>query len=84
MATKLFSIKTNRSNIIPINNIKDLVINILKNIHPNPEIYANDNVWIRAFTSETYDPTFNYEDLEYVGDRILKVVFIKYLSLLIS
>ncbi len=84
MATKLFTIKTNRSNITPIYNIKDLVFNILKNIVADPHLYLKDeyiNIWTRSFTSETFDPTFNYEDPEYVGDRVLKVVYPKYLSL---
>jgi len=84
MSTKLFTIKTNRSNVTPIYNIKDLVFNILKNVVPNPELYVDNKyikIWIKAFTSETYDPTFNYEDEEYVGDRVLKVVYPKYLSI---
>lgn len=81
--SKLFSIPSNRSNIIPVNNIKELVVNILKNIVPNPYIYVENKylpIWTKAFTHETYNPTDNYEDEEYLGDRVLKIVFPKYLS----
>jgi ribonuclease-3 len=36
-------------------------------------------VWAKAFTHETYSPTFNYEVLEYLGDKVLLTVFSKYL-----
>ena len=36
-------------------------------------------VWGNAFTHESVSPTDNYEDLEYLGDRVLKYVFAKYL-----
>jgi dsRNA-specific ribonuclease len=36
-------------------------------------------IWARAFTHETVSPTDNYEDLEYLGDAILKAAFPKYL-----
>ena len=36
-------------------------------------------IWITAFTHETYSPTDNNEDLEYLGDTVLKSVFPKYL-----
>lgn len=36
-------------------------------------------IWARAFTHETVSPSDNYEDLEYLGDAILKAVFPKYL-----
>lgn len=36
-------------------------------------------IWGQAFTHETASPSDNYEDLEYLGDAVLKAVFPKYL-----
>lgn len=36
-------------------------------------------IWTEAFTHETYSLSSNYEDLEYLGDAILKALFPKYL-----
>jgi len=36
-------------------------------------------IWATAFTHETVSPTDNYEELEYVGDGLLKAIFPKYL-----
>lgn len=36
-------------------------------------------IWTRAFTHETVSPSDNYEDLEFLGDALLKAVFPKYL-----
>lgn len=36
-------------------------------------------IWAQAFTHETASPDNNYEDLEFMGDAILKAVFPKYL-----
>ncbi|GIW70146.1 MAG: hypothetical protein KatS3mg101_0893 [Patescibacteria group bacterium] len=36
-------------------------------------------VWMQAFIHSSYDPEFNYERLETLGDSILKYVFRKYL-----
>ncbi len=85
--SKIFKINTNRSNLIPTTNLKELILNLLKNILPGTEAekYVSDDymfIWIRAFTNETYDPTYNYEDDEYIGDRVLKIVFPKYVMLL--
>ena len=42
----------------------------------------NMPIWVNAFTHETYSPSENYEDLEYIGDAILKSVFPCYLRAL--
>lgn len=36
-------------------------------------------IWETAFTHETVSPSNNYEDLEYLGDMVLKYVFPKYM-----
>lgn len=36
-------------------------------------------IWAQAFTHETFSPSDNYEDLEFLGDAMLKAVFPKYL-----
>jgi len=36
-------------------------------------------IWQDAFTHETFDADFNYEELEYEGDKVLHYVFPKYL-----
>lgn len=36
-------------------------------------------IWATAFTHETVSPSDNYEDLEFLGDAMLKAVFPKYL-----
>lgn len=38
-------------------------------------------IWSQAFTHETFSSTDNYEDLEYIGDAILKAAFPQYLKL---
>jgi dsRNA-specific ribonuclease len=82
---KIFTIATDRSNIVLINNLKDLILNVLKNILPESEAKKYVSVeympiWQRAFTNETFDPTINYEDDEYVGDRIMKILYPKYVN----
>lgn len=37
-------------------------------------------LWLQAFTHETVDPEFNYEELELLGDRVLKTSFCDYLT----
>lgn len=58
---------------------------LLSNIFPDKNIRAQYltpdamTIWARAFTHETVSPSDNYEDLEYLGDIILKGTFPKYL-----
>ena len=71
---------------MPSFNLKDLIVNLLNNIMPmnKSSLYVtpeNMKEWTVALTHETADPTENYEDPEYGGDRVLKVAFIKYLKL---
>jgi dsRNA-specific ribonuclease len=40
---------------------------------------AQMSIWETAFTHETVSPSNNYEDLEYLGDMVLKYVFPKYM-----
>jgi dsRNA-specific ribonuclease len=42
----------------------------------------NLDIWTNAFTHETFSSKDNYEDLEYIGDAILKAVFPNYLRAL--
>ena len=81
---KIFRITTNRNNLIPITNLKDLVANLLRNIMPEDTVqaYIADQympIWTQSITSDTYDPTYNYEEHEYLGDRVEKYVYPKYL-----
>jgi dsRNA-specific ribonuclease len=48
------------------------------------DLIGNDDsmsIWIRAFTHETYrpDPTENYENLEFIGDRCFEYTFSFYI-----
>jgi dsRNA-specific ribonuclease len=38
-----------------------------------------NEVWMKAFTHETFDRTYNYEELEILGDSVLDVTFTRYL-----
>lgn len=82
---KLFKISTDRSNILPKSSLKDLILNVLKNILPEKTAltYVKEEympIWEEAFINETFNPTFNYEKKEYIGDRGLKIVYPKYVS----
>jgi dsRNA-specific ribonuclease len=71
----------------PTNKIlKDLITHLLKFIIPEKDIHLyvtniNMVIWQRAFVPEILNPNenYNYELSEYIGDRLLKVVFPKYL-----
>ena len=45
----------------------------------NKILHDYDDIWTDAFTHETYSASKNYEELEYLGDAVLKYVFPKYL-----
>jgi hypothetical protein len=84
---KMFKISSNRSNIIIVNTLKDLISNLLSNILPEnqvPKYVTPENMilWEKAFTNETFDPTNNLEEFEYGGDRVEKCVFPLYVDTL--
>src|SRR5437016_3998421 len=80
--TSLVTIKTNfvyNKNKI----LKDLIVALLKFIVPEEEIvlYTSPDkmtLWKQAFVPEVQS-FLSYEEDEYIGDRILKVDFAKYL-----
>lgn len=66
------------------NQLKTTLSKLLSQIIDSNDLpYYLDDVametWILAFTHETYSPSDNYEDLEFLGDAVLKSVFPKYL-----
>lgn len=66
--------------------IRDLIREkLLKIIKPEKvERYLAEDVfpiWMKAFTHETFDKGFNYEELEKIGDSFLKLAFDKYVLL---
>lgn len=67
-----------------VGRLKKMISKILLNIIDEEDIeyyFTEDaiKIWILAFTNETYSPSDNNEDLEYLGDIVLKSVFPKYL-----
>lgn len=57
--------------------LKDFLINLLKYVidEQSVQLYVQPKymkIWERAFTPESTDPTENYEEDEYAGDRALK------------
>jgi dsRNA-specific ribonuclease len=72
-----------------LQNLESFLYNILKSAslieeNERKEFFNEINmpIWVNAFTHETYSPSENYEDLEYIGDAILKSVFPCYLRAL--
>jgi dsRNA-specific ribonuclease len=64
--------------------LKEMISKLLLNIIDEEDIeyyFSEDaiKIWILAFTNETFSPSNNNEDLEYLGDIILKSIFPKYL-----
>jgi len=64
--------------------LEEMLRKLLSNIiHEDDLDYYFDEkampIWILAFTNETYSPSNNNEELEYLGDIVLKLVFPKYL-----
>lgn len=64
--------------------LKGLILNLLKNIINEQDLYKYVDekamlIWEKALTPEITNPVNNYEELEYLGDRDLKVVYPKYL-----
>ena len=64
--------------------LKEMISKLLLNIidEEDLEYYFDESamkIWILAFTNETYSPSENNEDLEYLGDIDLKSVFPKWL-----
>lgn len=68
-----------------IRSLQSSIASIMLNIIPNKKAigqYVDNNameIWKKAFVHESIDATNNYEELEYLGDAILKSVFPKYL-----
>jgi len=68
-----------------LDKLKLFLNKVLESIIPSKEDRSNYldekamEIWSDAFTHESVSPTRNYEDLEYLGDGILKAVFPKYL-----
>lgn len=62
------------------NLIREKLLKILKPEHA--ERYLADDVfplWMKAFTHETFDKGFNYEEMEKIGDSFLKLAFDDYI-----
>lgn len=58
----------------------DLLAPVIKSIKQRNDLLTDEamRIWIQAFTHESISEE-NYEDLEYLGDRMLKGTFAKYL-----
>lgn len=67
-----------------VRNLQRFIYNTLSHIIPNPQersqyvTEAAMPIWVKAFTHETVSFVYNYEDLEYIGDSVLDLVFLKY------
>ena len=53
-------------------------MSILKNLQKKIKInFKNEQILLRAITHKSYDPNNNYENLEFLGDRVLGLVVSK-------
>ena len=53
-------------------------MNTLKNLQKKIKInFKNEQILLRAITHKSYDPNNNYENLEFLGDRVLGLVVSK-------
>ena len=69
--------------------LEEFIRGMLEKILPAEDIppYLSEEsmkIWTQAFTHETRDANFNYEELELVGDRVLELTFTKYLLMRIE
>ncbi len=68
-----------------LHRLKLLIDRLLEPIIPKAEqrkFFTSEEsmaIWKTAFTHETVSPTDNYEDLEFLGDAVLKAVYPEYL-----
>jgi hypothetical protein len=62
--------------------LRDFVSNIEKNPDKLSMFFTPDKmeVWAEAFTHESYDRKANYEEHEMVGDQLLNLHFVNYIS----
>lgn len=64
--------------------LKNMLSKLLSNIIHEDDLdsyFTEDamKIWIICFTNETYSPSENNEELEYLGDAVVEFVFPKYL-----
>ena len=53
-------------------------MSILKNLQKKIKInFKNEQILLQAITHKSYDPNNNYENLEFLGDRVLGLVVSK-------
>lgn len=61
--------------------LQKFLFDTLANVEPDPEKrkrYVSSKAmptWIKAFTHQTFDPVNNYEELEFIGDKVLSLIF---------
>ena len=50
-------------------------MNIIKNLQKKIKInFKNEKILLQAITHKSHDPNNNYENLEFLGDRVLGLV----------